>query len=135
MARSVVTLPFSCSVETLWHVVTDLTDTAWRSDLVRVDVLSPRTFVEIPVRGHPTRFTITDSPPGRRWAFQMENDAFSGQWTGVFSAAAEGSCLQMTEIVQGKHWWMRPLVPWYLRRQQRQYARDLTRRLAQVSHR
>ncbi len=40
----------------------------------------------------------------------MENDTFSGQWTGVFSAAAEGSCLQMTETIQGKHWWMRPLV-------------------------
>ena len=35
MAVSKVTVHFPCPVERVWHTVTDLTHTAWRSDLAR----------------------------------------------------------------------------------------------------
>ncbi|WP_328821090.1 SRPBCC family protein [Pseudoflavonifractor gallinarum] len=39
MPTSKVTVHFSCPVERVWQVVTDLSNTAWRSDLKRVEVL------------------------------------------------------------------------------------------------
>lgn len=33
MATSKVTVNFSCPVEQVWQTITDLTNTAWRSDL------------------------------------------------------------------------------------------------------
>ena len=46
MATSKVTECFPCPVERVWQVVTDLTNTAWRSDLARVEVLDETHFVE-----------------------------------------------------------------------------------------
>ena len=42
MATSRVTVRFPCPVEQVWQTVTDLTHTAWRSDLNRVEVLDSR---------------------------------------------------------------------------------------------
>ena len=39
MPTSKVTVHFSCPVERVWQTVTDLSNTAWRSDLKRVEVL------------------------------------------------------------------------------------------------
>lgn len=36
MPTSKVTVHFSCPVERVWQTVTDLSNTAWRSDLKRV---------------------------------------------------------------------------------------------------
>ena len=46
MATSRVTVRFPCPVEQVWQTVTDLTHTAWRSDLNRVEVLDSTHFVE-----------------------------------------------------------------------------------------
>ena len=46
MAVSKVTVHFPCSVERIWQVVTDLSHTAWRSDLKRVEILDETHFVE-----------------------------------------------------------------------------------------
>ena len=40
MATSKVTVHFPCPVEQVWKIVTDLSNTAWRSDLTRVEVLA-----------------------------------------------------------------------------------------------
>ena len=41
-----VTVHFPCPVERVWQAVTDLTNTAWRSDLKRVEMLDETHFVE-----------------------------------------------------------------------------------------
>ena len=46
MATSRVTVSFPRPVEQVWHTVTDLAHTAWRSDLARVEVLDENHFVE-----------------------------------------------------------------------------------------
>ena len=40
MPTSKVTVHFSCPVERVWQTVTDLSNTAWRSDLKRVEAVS-----------------------------------------------------------------------------------------------
>mgnify|MGYP000093630310 CR=1 FL=1 len=71
MPTSKVTVHFSCPVERVWQAVTDLSNTAWRSDLKRVEVLDEIHFVEHTKSGYATNFTVTACEPLRRWAFTM----------------------------------------------------------------
>ena len=129
MATSKVTAHFPCPVERVWQVVTDLSRTAWRSDLKRVEVLDETHFVEHTKSGYATSFTVTDCKALRRWAFTMENSSMTGAWEGRFEAVEDGARLHCTETVHAKRWWMRPLVPGYLKRQQKLYPDDLRREL------
>ena len=129
MAVSKVTVYFPCPVEQVWHTVTDLTNTAWRSDLAQVEVLDEVHFVERTKSGYATGFTVTACEPPRFWAFTMENGNMSGSWEGIFEAAEDGTRLTCTETVAAKHWWMRPFVPGYLKRQQKLYLDDLRKEL------
>lgn len=129
MATSRVTEYFPCSVERVWQVVTDLSHTAWRSDLAWVEMLDAAHFVEYTKSGYATNFTVTACEPLRRWTFTMENGNMSGSWEGVFESAEDGAQLHCTETVNAKHWWMHPFVSSYLKRQQRLYLDDLRREL------
>ena len=129
MATSRMTVHFPCPVEQVWKTVTDLMNTAWRSDLKRVEVLDETHFVEHTKSGYATRFTVTACEPPRRWTFTMDNGNMSGAWEGIFEAAEGGTRLHCTEAVGAKHWWMRPFVPGYLKRQQKLYLDDLRREL------
>ena len=65
MATSKITVYFPCPAERVWQVVTDLTHTAWRSDLARVEIIDKTHFVERTKRGYATNFTITAWEPPR----------------------------------------------------------------------
>lgn len=97
MATSKVTVHFPCPVERVWQVVTDLTHTAWRSDLKRVEVLDEAHFVEHTQSGYATNFTVTACEPPRRWAFTMENGNMAGSWEGIFEGLEGGARLHCTE--------------------------------------
>ena len=129
MATSTVTVHFPCPVVRVWQVVTDLTNTAWRSDLTRVEVLDETHFVEHTKSGCATNFAVKVCKPPRFWAFTMENDNTAGSWEGIFEAAEGGARLHCTETVNAKRWWMRPFVPGYLKRQQKLYLDDLRKEL------
>lgn len=129
MATSKVTVHFLCPAEQVWRTVTDLTNTAWRSDLKRVEVLDETHFVEHTKSGYATNFTVTACEPLRRWAFTTENGNMSGTWEGIFEPEASSTRLHCTETVNAKHWWMRPFVPGYLKRQQKLYLDDLRKEL------
>lgn len=130
MARSTLTAQLPYQAETVWAVVTDLEATAWRSDLRRVEVLSPTAFIEYDNTGNATQFTVTDAQPPHRWSFTLEGEAFVGQWTGLFQPVPGGVRLTFTEEITPKHRWMVLFLPIYLRRQQRRYLADLRRALA-----
>ena len=129
MATSKVTVYFPCPVEQVWQTMTNLSYTAWRSDLARVEILDEARFVEHIKSGYATNFTVTACEPFRLWAFTMENDNMSGTWEGIFAAVEGGTRLTCTETVNAKRWWMRPFVPGYLKRQQKLYLDDLRKEL------
>lgn len=129
MATRKAIICFSCPAEQVWQIVTDLSHTAWRSDLARVEVLDALHFVEYTKSGYATRFAVTVYDPPRRWAFSMESDNMTGSWEGIFEPVPGGVRLTCTETVLAKRRWMRPLVPGYLKRQQRRYLDDLRREI------
>ena len=71
MATSRVTVRFPCPVEQVWQTVTDLTHTAWRSDLNRVEVLDSTHFVEHTKSGYAANFTVTACEPPHFWAADL----------------------------------------------------------------
>ena len=129
MPTSKVTVHFPYPVDQVWQAVTDLAHTAWRSDLARVEVVDETHFIEHTKSGYATNFTVTACEPPHRWAFTMENGNMSGSWEGIFEETADGTRLTCTETVNAKHWWMRPFVPGYLKRQQKRYLNDLQKKL------
>ena len=129
-AVSTVTAVLPYGAERVWSVVTNMKDTAWRSDICRVEVLAQDRFVEHARSGVATTFTVTVWQAPHSWAFDMENANMHGQWKGQFETLDNGCRLTFTETVTAKRWWMRPFVPMYLKRQHRRYLNDLRRKLA-----
>ena len=129
MIKSEITAHIPCPIEKIWDIVTNLHDTTWRSDLKKVEILSEKSFVEYTNGGYATKFTITDCRPPYFWAFDMENGNMTGHWEGHFVPDGDGTRLTFTEHVSPKHWWMRPLIPGYLKKQQKLYMDDLRREL------
>lgn len=132
MPVSRITAFLPCDVEAVWAVVTDLSDTRWRSDLLATEMLPDGRFVERARGGVATVFTVTACEPCRRWAFDLENRDLTGRWTGLFEPERGGVRLTFTERVTLRRRWLAPLAVLYLRRRQRAYLADLRRRLTET---
>ncbi len=59
----------------------------------------------------------------------MEQAAMRGHWIGVFRARGEKTEVDFTEMVQVKNPLLRPILKWYLKKQQAQFVADLQRAL------
>lgn len=130
MSTSSIKADFPCSLDKLWNLVTSLEDYSWRSDLDRIEIISPTRFVEYTKTGYSTIFTITAMEALRRWEFDMENNNMSGHWTGIFTFENGRAAIEFTENVTAKKLIMRPFIKAYLKKQQSAYVSDLKRALA-----
>lgn len=131
MAVSSVKAVFQSGVQSVWEVVTSLTDYAWRSDLSKIEVVNDHQFIEYTKEGFATTFTVTAKEPYQRWEFDMENDNIKGHWTGVFSQKGEGTEIDFTEDVTARKLFMKPFVKAYLKKQQALYISDLKKALSE----
>ena len=122
---------FHADIEKVWQVVTSMTNTKWRSDLNKVEVLEDqKVFVEYTTQDFPTTFTITGFEPMKFYAFEMENVNMKGKWTGeFFSLSVHKTKIHFTEAIQAKKIYLRPFVKSYLKKQQKTYVNDLTKYL------
>lgn len=120
----------ACPCERVWAVVTSLTETAWRSDISRCEVIEPgKKFVEYTNDGIATVFTVTVFEPMCRYAFELENKTISGCWEGRFYQRGAVTEIEFTENVTAKKFFIKPFVKAYLKRQQAAYVSDLKRAL------
>ena len=122
---------FHADIEKVWQVVTSMTNTKWRSDLNKVEVLEDqKVFVEYTTQDFPTTFTITEFEPMKFYAFEMENVNMKGKWTGeFFSLSDHKTKIHFTEAIQAKKIYLRPFVKSYLKKQQKTYLNVLTKYL------
>ena len=87
----------------VWDVVTDVRCYPdWRSGLSRVEVQDEAVFVEYTQNGYATKFTITETNPGRRWAFTIDNSHMTGRWVGIFRQVGAGTVVTFAEYVTAK---------------------------------
>ena len=121
----------SGNVEKVWKFVTSVADyDSWRSDLDRTEILSPRQFVEYTKAGYTTTFTITHCSPFERWEFDLENDNLKGHWTGIFAQRGDETEIEFTETVTAKKFFLKPMIKFYLKKQQKKFISDLKKALA-----
>ena len=129
MAVSNIRADFHAELQKVWEIVTSLEDTAWRSDLSRVEIIDDKQFVEYTTSGYQTIFTVTVREECRRWEFDMENSNMKGHWIGIFTDKGNETQIDFTENVIPKKWFMKPFVKTYLKKQQKQFVLDLKKAL------
>lgn len=129
MATVNIKATFPCNIQKVWDIVTSLENTAWRSDLDRVEIISENQFVEHTKNGYATTFTITDEKVLERWEFDMENENMTGHWTGIFSQKNGQAEIDFTEDVTAKKPVMKLFVKSFLKKQQETYIKDLRKAL------
>lgn len=131
MAKVRLQMTLQSEIRKVWKVITDNSQYAWRSDLERIEVLDSRHFIEYAKNGIETRFTITAKEPCKRYVFSMENRNMTGSWTGLLRETASGTEIDFTEEVKARKLIMNLFAGFYLKKQQKQYAADLKRKLGE----
>lgn len=134
MKTSVFTAEFQSNIETVWNVVTNNKDTSWRSDLEHVEVQpNGSSFTETAKGGISTEFTITEKQPFKRYAFNMQNKFFTGNWSGSFETLLTGGTkIIFEEKLQMRNPFLRLIsVFMNLKKMQEQYALDLRKKLGE----
>ena len=133
MAEVTIRAEFLSDIETVWKVVTDNEHYSWRSDLEKIERSEDkRAFSEISRGGFVTEFTITEKKPFERYAFDMKNKNMQGHWTGKFMRSGNGGCvIEFTENVTAFSPVLNLFVKRYLKKQQKQYVKDLKKALGE----
>lgn len=134
MKRITVTAEIPCDIETVWDIVTDNCNYAWRSDISKIEVIDEKRFDEYTKDGFVTHFSITEKEPYRIYRFDMENRNMSGRWTGIFERCENGTQITFTEEVRVKNPIMNLFVSGYLKKQQNTYIGDLKKALDNCSY-
>ena len=125
MAVSQISAEFDQNIKEVWKLVTSLENYGWRSDLDNVEIVDYRRFVEYAKGGYATYFTTTAFIPYERWEFDMKNSNMNGHWVGVFSEKNGHTCIEFTEQVTARKFFLNPVLKIYLRKQQKKYVSDL----------
>ncbi|MFK4567787.1 polyketide cyclase [Enterococcus sp. UD-01] len=129
---STIEWTFNESSKTIWRVVTDNQEYAWRSDLERIESSSPQEFTEYYRGGGATEFHIIAKEETKFYAFELSNKLFTGKWEGRFvSLAEQQTTMIFTESLDFKN----PLIYLLsffmlnLKKMQTTYMKDLENKL------
>lgn len=117
------TLPYNIKI--VWQAVTDIKNYHWRSDLSHTEVLNPHQFIEYAVNGTATHFKTIVFKPYHLWEFTLENSSISGRWRGIFVEQGTSTLVNFTEEITSKKFYLKPILKFYLRRQQKLFIKDL----------
>ena len=132
MANANIKVILRSNIDKVWEVVTDNRNCAWRSDINSIDILeNGNGFVEYTENGFATTFMITKKEAMKQYEFDISNKNMHGHWTGVFKELSEGTEIDFTEEVSANHPMMNLFVGAYLKKQQKQYVKDLKKALCE----
>ncbi|ASK27959.1 polyketide cyclase [Neisseria chenwenguii] len=129
MVKSSRKASFSYPVDKVWKLVTDLSNQTWRSDLGQFEKIDDNQFIEYTQNGIQTSFKVTKVDLYKLWELEFENKNLQGTWLGRFDYHDGQTVLDFTENVTVKNALLSPFVWLYLRKQQKQYFRDLEKAL------
>lgn len=119
---------FNCSAEQLFRIITNNKEYGWRSDLERIDIIKGgNSFIEYTKKGVPTLFTVTTRIPNKKYEFKLQNNNLTGKWMGELHDTEGGSEMVVTESIHVKSRLLSLFAPFFLKRQQEIYLKDLTK--------
>ncbi|HEL9645612.1 TPA: SRPBCC family protein [Streptococcus suis] len=125
MVKHNMKVTFFHPIDKVWELVTDLSNQTWRSDLGHFEKIDENHFIEYTQTGIQTNFKVTKVDLYKLWELKFENKNLQGTWLGQFDYHDGQTVLDFTENVTVKNVILTPFVWLYLRKQQKQYFRDL----------
>lgn len=131
MIRTTIKSLIQADIALVWYSITSLYDFAWRSDIKAIEISNETHFKEISREGYITYFTVIIAEPFIKYSLFMDNDHFSGEWTGHFKQVENGTEIRFTESINLRKWWLYPFAWLYFRLQQKRYVTDLKRKCEQ----
>lgn len=129
MAKSRIMITLDCPVNRVWDKVMDFSNSEWRSDLSKSEIVDPSHFIEVSKSGITTYFTVVCQNKYQKLSFLVENKNMKGKWEGLFICHDNHTTLDFLEDVVSKKLILRPFIKRYLRKQQSLYVADLIKAL------
>ena len=122
------TAEFGSDIDRIWHLLTDNTDYAWRSDVQEITVQeSGSRFTEISKDGIVTEFTVAMRIPHQRYVFDLKNKNFTGRFTAILEKNNGRTRIDFIEDLEiaGKSRVKAFICGQYLKKQQKRYIEDM----------
>lgn len=116
---------FDFDIKVVWDVITNFEKYYWRSDILRVDMLNEKEFIEITKNGYLTNFIIVKEEKFKYLEFKINNSNMEGYWKGEFLVENGKTKIKFIENLKAKKIWLTPILKIYVKRQQKIYMRDL----------
>lgn len=132
MIKSTIKAELNANIDEVFDIVADNKNYSWRSDLDRIEIVDNNKFIEYAKNGFPTEFIITANEPYSYYAFSIDNENLSGRWYGKFTNANNKTLVEFTEELSAKKAMPTFLIKMYVKKQQRQYVKDLKKRINRV---
>lgn len=133
MRKAHSTVIFTSDRETIWSIITDISDYAWRSDWRKVEGSEdPNQFTVYAKDGNNSTFTIIKKEPYSLYEFTMDNAYLTGHWTGRLEMLPDGRTqMDISETLKLKNLILGFLSYLFLNMQKSQaiYVRDLRKKL------
>lgn len=124
---------FQSDIETIWNIITDVSDYAWRSDWRKVTGSEdPNQFTVYSKDGNHSEFTIICRKPYNHYEFTMENDVMTGRWVGNLSTLPEGGTrmdIHETIDMKNRYWGFLSHLFLNMKKTHQIYIRDLKEKL------
>lgn len=131
MKVSKITAHFETNVETVWNIVTDNEQFAWRTDLNKIEVVDDCHFIEFDKHDFQTSFMITKKEPYTFYAFTMENKNLTGRWQGTFAPSDHGTCVEFIEEISFRNPLLKVIGSFMnIRKIQERYIDDLKKEIS-----
>lgn len=128
------TVVFSSDIKNVWETVTNNLDYDWRTDIKSIEILDDNQWLEHYDNGRFTKFILKKKVTYSEYVFEMENQMFTGVWTGYFSELDSG---ETKAILTEKIFIKNPIIRiisylfWDLKKIQEVYIRDLKNKLGE----
>lgn len=132
MATSNIKTIIDSNIQQVWKTILNIDNySAWRSDINNIEILSEKQFVEYTNNNYYTLFTTTNIEEYKRWEFDIDNRNIEGHWIGIFTPKGDKTEINFTEYVNAKKFYLQPFLKFYLKKQQKQFIKDLKKYLIQ----
>lgn len=120
---------FNSNIKTVWDIVTNLKNYHWRSDILRINIVNEKEFIEITKSGYLTTFRIIKEEKFKYWEFKIDNSNMEGYWKGEFFIENGKTKVKFIENLKAKKIWLIPILKIYIKKQQKIYMEDLEKYL------
>lgn len=132
MATSKTKTIINSNIQQVWKTILDIDNySTWRSNINNIKIINEKQFIEYTNGSCYTLFTTTNIEEYKRWEFDVDSRKVEGHWIGIFTSKGDKTEINFTEYVNAKKFYLQPFLKFYLKKQQKQFVKDLKKYLIQ----